>query len=221
MSDEPYLPARDVKVERAVGRFIIAWGALEREIDSAIHDLLITNLRTGMIVTANLAMRAKLDLVHALFETLRCEDGAVWRPISEDWEARFDKLVNMTAKANAEARIPIVHSQPMAIKLDSGDLPIWLRMAARKGGLRGSGITYTKSSLDKQTQTVVELIHEWAAARSHWESAIEAIRSADADGWQGRGPDSRDHLTLQLQSTHDSQKATPKPKQQKKPKRPA
>lgn len=28
MSDEPYLPARDVKVERAVGRFIIAWGAL-------------------------------------------------------------------------------------------------------------------------------------------------------------------------------------------------
>jgi hypothetical protein len=219
MSDEPYLPARDVKVERAVGRFIIAWGALEREIDCAIHDLLFTNLRTGMIVTANLAMRAKLDLVHALFEELRCDDKAVWRPISEDWEDRFDKLINMTAKANAEARIPIVHSQPMAIKLEKGDLPIWMRMAARKGGLRGSGITYTKSYLDKQTQTVVELIHEWAAARSHWQSAIEAIRSADADGWLGRGPDSRDHLTLQLQSNHDSPKATPKPKQQKKPKR--
>ncbi|MBZ9737147.1 hypothetical protein LB534_14940 [Mesorhizobium sp. CA18] len=221
MSDAPFLPARDVKVERAVGRFIIAWGALEREIDSAIHDLLFTTLRTGMIVTANLAMRAKLDLVHALFEMLRSEEGAVWRAISKDWEVRFDKLVNMTAKANAEARIPIVHSQPMAIKLDSGDLPIWMRMAARKGGLRGSGVTYTKSSLDKQTQTVVELIHEWAAARSHWESAIEAIRSADADGWLGRGPDSQDHLTLQLQSNHGSQKATPKPKRQKTPKRQA
>ncbi|TGS09925.1 hypothetical protein EN852_028410 [Mesorhizobium sp. M2E.F.Ca.ET.209.01.1.1] len=219
MSDEPYLPARDLKVERAVGRFIIAWGALEREVDSAIHDLLFTNPRTGMVVTANLAMRAKLDLVHALFEELRCDDKAVWRPISKDWEARFDKLVNMTAKANTEARIPIVHSQPMAIKLDSGDLPIWMRMAARKGGLRGSGITYTKSSLDKQTQTVIELIHEWAAVQAHWQSAIEAIRSADADDWLGRGPDGRDHLTLQLQSNHDSQKATSKPKQSKKPKR--
>ncbi|MER9554656.1 hypothetical protein [Mesorhizobium sp. M0323] len=219
MSDEPYLPARDVKVERAVGRFIIAWGALEREIDSAIHDLLCTNLRTGMIVTANLAMRAKLDLVHALFETLRSEDGDAWRPISEEREARFDNLVNMTAKANAEARIPIVHSQPMAIKLDSGDKPIWMRMAARKGGLRGSGITYTKASLDQQTQTVVELINDWAAARVHWQSAIEAVRSADADGWLGRGSDGQVHLTFELQSSHGSQRATPKPSQQKKPRR--
>ncbi|MER9229871.1 hypothetical protein NKI39_30520 [Mesorhizobium sp. M0664] len=220
MSDnKPYLPARDLKVERAVGRFIFAWGALEREIDEAIHDLLFTNLRTGMIVTANLAMRAKLDLVHALFETLRSDDDSVWRPISGDWEDRFDKLVNMTAKANAESRISIVHSQPMAIKLDKGDQPIWLRMAARKGGLRGSGVSYTKSYLDRQTQTVVDLIHEWATARVHWKSAVQAIRSADADEWLGRTPDDQDHLTLQLQSSHGSPKATPKPKQQKKPKR--
>ncbi|ESY22389.1 hypothetical protein X751_05685 [Mesorhizobium sp. LNJC395A00] len=52
-------------------------GSAEREIDSAIHDLLCTSLRTGMAVTANLAMRAKLDLVHALFEELRSEDGDV------------------------------------------------------------------------------------------------------------------------------------------------
>jgi hypothetical protein len=218
MSDNsPYLPARDMKVERALGRFIIAWGALEREIDSAIHDLLLTKLKTGMIVTANLAMRAKLDLAHALFEELRGEDDAVWRPISKDWEDRFDRLVNMTAKANADARIPIVHSQPMAMKLGAGDQPFWVRAAARKGGWRGSGVTYTKSHLDKHTETVVALVREWAAARSHWEHAVKAIRSADADEWLGRGPDDRDHLTLQLQPNHGSQKATPKPKQRKTP----
>ncbi|WJI72866.1 MULTISPECIES: hypothetical protein [unclassified Mesorhizobium] len=108
----------------------------------------------------------------------------------------------------------------MAIKLDSGDVPIWMRMAAKKGGLRGSGTTYTKSSLDKQTKTVVGLIHDWAAARSNWQSAIEAIRSADADAWLGRGPDDRDHLTIQLQPDRNSQKAPPKPGQHKKPKRP-
>lgn len=219
MSEKPYLPARDLKVERAVGRFIIAWGALEREIDSAIHDLLFATLRTGMIVTANLAMKAKLDLVHALFEALRCDDDAEWSPISTEWEARFDKLVNMTAKANAEARIPIVHSQPMMIDLKGGPKPFWMRAAARKGGWRGSGVTYTKPYLDGQTTTVVGLIHEWAAARTHWKRGVEAMRSADADAWLGRGLDDQDHLTLQLQPSRDSQTATPKPRRQKKPKR--
>ena len=208
-----------MKVERAVGRFIIAWGALEREIDSAIHDLLCTSIRTGAIVTANLAMRAKLDLAHALFETLRCDDdNEPWRLISKVWEQRFDTLINMTAKANAESRIPIVHSQPMVMKLESGDRPFWTRMAARKGGLRGSGITYTKAYLDEQTETVTKLVHEWSSARAHWKSAIQAIRSADADAWLNQGPSVSDHLTLQLQSNHDSPKPNRKPKQRKKSK---
>jgi hypothetical protein len=222
MSDEPYLPARDLKVERAVGRLIVAWGALEREIDAAIHDLLLTSLRTGAIVTANLAMKGKLDLVHALFESLRSDDDAMWRPISGEWERRFDTLMNMTAKANADARIPIVHSQPMVMKFESGDVPIWLRMAARKGGLRGSGVTYTKSYLDKQTQTVVELVSEWAAARRHWQSSVEAMRSADADEWLSRKPDNRDtSLTIELRPHHGSQKAASKPKRRKQSKRSA
>jgi len=219
MEDEPYLPPTDVKVERAIGRFIIAWGALEREIDNAIHDLLFTNLRTGAIVTANLAMRAKLDLVHALFETLRCDEGnEQWRLISKEWEQRFDKLVNMTAKANAESRIPIVHSQTTVLKLEDEDRPFWTRMAARKGGLRGSGVSYSKSYLDEKTETIKALIREWAAARVHWKSAVQGVRSADADEWLGRAPTDPDHLTLQLQSKHDSPKANPKPKQRKKPK---
>ncbi|MBZ0217853.1 MAG: hypothetical protein K8F25_14945 [Fimbriimonadaceae bacterium] len=217
MVEKPYLPASDLKVERAVGRFIIAWGALEREIDSAIHDLLFTKLSTGIVVTANLAMRAKLDLVHALFEAMRSDDDADWRPVSEEWQVRFDKLINMTAKANAEARVSIVHSQPMAMSQKGEDLPFYIRMAARKGGWRGSGVAYTKSYLDKRTETVVSLVHEWAAARAHWESAIQAIRSADADEWLSRAPDDQDHLTLQIQSNHDSQKATQKPKKKKSP----
>jgi len=221
MSDEkPYLPTRDLKVERALGRFIIAWGALEREIDSAIHDLLFTHLRTGMLVTANLAMRAKLDLAHALFETMRGDDeNDRWRLISKDLEDRFDKLINNTAKANADARIPIVHSQPMVIRLDKEERPVWMRMAARKGGLRGSGVTYTKPYLDSQTRSVLDLIDGWADVRSRWKAAVAGIRSADADEWLGRAPDDKDRLVLQFQSNRDSAKAKPKPKRQKKPKR--
>lgn len=216
--DAPYLPARDSKIERAVGRFIIAWGALEREIDSAIHDLLFTHLRTGVKVTANLAMRAKLDLIHALFEELRSGDDPVWYPVSKEWEKRFDDLVNMTAKANADSRIPIVHSQPMVIKMEDGEIPFFVRSAARKGGWKGSGVTYTKALLDRHTQSVINLIHEWAAARAHWKRAVSAIRSADADEWLGRAPDDQDHLTLQLQSSHGS-KAAHSPKRQQKPTR--
>lgn len=208
--DPPYLPGRNLGVERAVGRFIIAWGALEREIDSAIHDLLLTNLRTGVVVTANLALRAKLDLAHALFEELRSEDDSIWRPISKEWERRFDKLVSATEKANTEHRIPIVHSQPQVISLPSGDRPFWMRMAARKGGLRGSGETYTKASLEKRTVAIVELVNEWAAARAHWKHAVHAMRSAEADEWLNRSPDTFDDLTFQLHPRDTSAKARPK-----------
>lgn len=220
MSDKsPYLPERDLKVERAIGRFIVAWGSLEREIDSAIHDLLLTSRSTGMAVTANLAIRGKLDLVHALFEKLRSGPDALWHPISEEWEKRFDDLVNMTAKANSDSRIPLVHSQPTRMQLDSVDQAFWIKPAARKGGWRGSGVSYTKKYLDKRTDTVVKLLNEWALARAHWKRGIEAMRSADADEWLNRSPDSQDHLTLQLQPIRDSQKATPKQKPRKKPPR--
>lgn len=218
-SDPPYLPAADAKVERAIGRFIIAWGALEREIDSAIHDLLLTGLETGALVTANLAVRAKLDLAHALFEKLRANEEPVWRPISAEWEQRFDELVNQTAKANAESRIPIVHSQPSVIRFEDGDVPFWVRMSARKGGLRGRGVSYSQDYLDSQTEAVIALVHEWAAARAHWKHGIQAMRSADADGWLGRALDEEDHLCLQLQSIPDSAPAKPKPPRQPKPSR--
>ncbi len=215
--DRPYLPPPNPEVEGAIGRFIIAWGALEGEIDGAIHELMLTGLRTGALVTANLAIRAKLDLAHALFEELRAGDDPVWRPISSEWEQRFDKLVSNTAKANAEARIPIVHSQPQIMRMENGDIPFWVRMTARKGGLRGSGIAYSSKYLDEKTETVLGLLREWAAARTHWKRGLQAMRSADADEWLGRPPDQEDHLLLQLQSNHDSQKANPKPPRQPKP----
>jgi len=213
--DEPYLPPRNLSVERALGRFIIAWGALEGEIDSAIHDLMRTHVGTGVIVTANLAIRAKLDLAHALFEEMRAlEDDPIWYPISPEWEARFDALVNQTAKANAESRIPIVHSQPQVIHLESGDRPIWVRMVARKGGWRATGVTYTKAYLDRQTATVVSLLNEWGAVRAHWKHSIYAMRLADADELQSRLPGEEDRLTLQIRSSPDS--PPPKPKQPRK-----
>jgi hypothetical protein len=218
-ADRPYLPASDPTVERAIGRFIIVWGALEREIDNAIHDLLLAGMSSGLLVTANLAIRAKLDLVHALFEKLRAGDNPIWRPISAEWESRFDTLVNMTAKANTASRIPIVHSQPAAIRLEGGDRPFWVRWVARKGGLRGTGVSYSEAFLDEQTETVIELVNEWAAARAHWKTAVCAMRSADADEWLSRLPDEEDQLAFDLHPARNSQKPDPKTPRQPKPSR--
>lgn len=215
-TNAPYIPLDDPDVERALGQFIIVWGSLERTIDSAIHDLMATELRTSATVTANMAIRAKLDLVHALFETLRSDHESIWRPLSKELEARFDSLVNRTAQANAEVRIQIVHSQPSVFRLEEGDQPLWVRWAARNGGLRGSAIRYSPEYLDTQIQTVVAIIHDWADMRDKWRSAIQAIRSADADAWLSRSPDDEDRLSLQIQSIPDS--AQPKPKQPRQPK---
>jgi hypothetical protein len=105
------------------------------------------------------------------------------------------------------------------MRFEDGDRPVWMRAAARKGGWRGFAVTYTKAYLDEQTAMVVDLVREWAAARDHWQPAVNALRSAGADEWLGRAPDEQDHPTLQIQSSRGLPKATPKPKRQKTPKR--
>lgn len=212
MPDKPYWPATDIKVERALGRFIIAWGVLEREFDSVIHDLLLTSLHTSALVTANLAIRGKLDLAHALFEDFRSDDPP--HLIAPDDQKEFDDLINKTAHANSESRIPIVHGQPMALNLESGTRPLWIKAAARKGGFRGRGQTYSKESLEAHTSQVANLVERWAALRKRWKSAITGSRLADADKLLGGSPGDEDHLILQIQSNPGSPK--PKPKQSRK-----
>lgn len=218
-TDSPYFPEFNPDVEAAIGRFIIAWGVLECQIDMAIHDLMLTGMETSSLVTANLAIKAKLDLAHALFEKLRPDDSGTWPHISAEFERRFDSLINVTAKANTESRIPIVHSQPQAMRLNDVDRPFWVRMAARKGGLRGTGVTYSVPYLDARTESVANLAHEWSAVRAVWRSALHGMRHAEADALLGGLPGEQDHLILQLQSIPDSQKASPKTKPPPKPSR--
>ncbi len=219
MSEFSDIPDVGPEVEAAIGRFIIAWGALEGQIDGAIHDLLLTSLDTSTLVTANMAIRGKLDLAHALFEKLRIDDDPVWFPISRAWETRFDALINRTARSNAASRIPIVHSQPQTLDLGTSTRPLFVRWVARKGGLKGSVAVYTVEMLDKQTAEVAGLVKEWREARTHWKPAVSAMRLADADERLNRKPGEGDHLSLQLQSSPDSPPATPKPPKQPKPSR--
>lgn len=215
--DLPYWPPSDIKTERALGRFLIAWNVLERQIDATIHDLLRAGRSTGMKVTANLAIRAKLDLAHALFEEVR--GAAPVLGLKSDTADRLDTLVNETASANAEARIPIVHSQPTPIEIAEGTFPFWIKWSARKGGIKGSGITFSAASVDAQTRTVRELVARWHAIRVEMEGTLRAYAFADADKLLGEGPDLDDSLRLQIQEPQGSQQSTPKPPRTPKPSR--
>jgi hypothetical protein len=215
--DLPYWPPSDIKTERALGRFLIAWNVLERQIDATIHDLLRAGRSTGLKVTANLAIRAKLDLAHALFEEVR--DAQPFLGMKKSTAERLDALVNETASANAEARIPIVHSQPTPIELEEGTFPFWIKWAARKGGIKGSGITFSAASVDAQTDKVRDLVARWHQIRVEMEGTLRAYALADADRLLGEGPDEDDSLRLQIQEPRGSQPATPKPPRTPKPSR--
>ena len=46
-----------------MGRFIIAWGVLERQLDAAICVLFRIDPTLGLCVTANLGSKAKVDML--------------------------------------------------------------------------------------------------------------------------------------------------------------
>ena len=86
---DPYQPPEnDSALEAAVGRVVIAWGVLERQIDDAIQDIYRFDFDLAWSITANLGTKSKVEIfqsaAHCLAEFLEpvSMETSITSPIS-------------------------------------------------------------------------------------------------------------------------------------------
>jgi hypothetical protein len=154
----PKWPAPNAEIEASIGRFIIAWNVLEREMDRAIEDLYDLDYDLAWSVTANLGTKSKLDIFQSGFHVLHeffmdCDIESV------------NRLIRDTANASGEIRTLIVHGQPHHLLMKDETWDMWVKFRAKKGGVRGPMFRLHQSKFDQDTEAIKALIERWNQVR--------------------------------------------------------
>jgi hypothetical protein len=174
----PYWPPPNPETEAAIGRFVIAWGLLEIQIDEAIGDLLCSSHTLQSSITANLGTKSKIEIFLSIFHI-----ESDFFPT--DMLEKVNKLGHDTATAAGVYRVWVAHGAPFRfgneeIDQEDGESKewIWAKFSARKGGVKGSMALFTKEIFDKYTDSVRDLITRWHELRITMSPRVGAIEYA-------------------------------------------
>ena len=121
----PAYPPANLKLERAIGKFIIAWAILEESLDGSIAAILMIDATLSLCITANLGTKGKIDLLRSA--------------VSMSHEMLDDELVKDAHSALAEIstlsgefRNSLIHGAPFCLASDKeGHEWRWGRTSAR------------------------------------------------------------------------------------------
>jgi hypothetical protein len=179
----PNWPPSNPETEAAIGRFVIAWGLLEVQIDEAIGDLLCSSHSIQSSITANLGTKSKIEIFLSIFYT---ESDF----FSETLLKQANKLGHDTATAAGVYRVWVAHGAPFNLKHDEDETTeideqkqwIWAKMTARKGGVKGSFALFTKEIFDNHTTSVKDLVNQWNDLRKAMKPKLEIIDLARREG---------------------------------------
>lgn len=170
-------PPSDPETEAAIGRVMLAWGILEREIDESIAAVYRLDTVASASITANLGTKAKLDICQAGIHTLKGEFDE-----TPDIVAMIDELTNKTSAASANWRLMVAHGQPWLVEHPDGDMWILARSSARKGGVRMHIQHFTAESFIDALAGIKALVDRWFEFRLAVGKS-EDFRSHLVTGW--------------------------------------
>ncbi|MDH2341533.1 hypothetical protein [Bradyrhizobium sp. SSUT77] len=166
--EPPLWPETSQEVLANIGRCIIAWGVLEREIGFAIEDCLPIPNDIAMTVSANLAITAKLNLVRALIG--QWEDA-----FGDAVHQELDKLCGETHKGAEHYRDFLAHGQPWAIKLDEQTVWVWSKSSAKRGGVKSTMLRLREGDMRYMADEITALVGKWHTFRESMQEGIRLI----------------------------------------------
>jgi len=144
--------------EQALGRFLVSFSCLEREVGEAVKIVLSAKEPADLIVAALGDFARKVNTVKA---AIKHAQGVDRKPASEEWKKSTLKTMNACLKINEEWRVLLAHAS-MEIE-ESGDLK-----------MRSLTITGGKFEPKEETKTAAEL----QAAADNIDVLIERIRTS-------------------------------------------
>lgn len=209
MSDNKYSvssvnwPVTDIQTEAAIGRVVIAWSVLDRQIDDALRLVLRCSPEVGVCVSANLGAQAKLDIflatTHTLFHVTNDELG---EEISDNYRnamiafarrenafiADLEALVADTKTKAVEFRNWMAHGQPHLLVSHEGcnesDHWIWVKSSARKGGVKLNVRKLTPEAFETASADIQQLVEKWNNVLKLFPSRMDILDAAEA-AWRG------------------------------------
>jgi len=170
---DPKWPPENPKTEAGIGRFVIAWGVLEREIDMAIGDIYRLDPALTGSITANLGTKAKIEIFQS---AVHIEARGFFK--KGNIVGDVDTLVSDTSTASNEHRNFLAHGQPVTVLLDKEE-NWFVKWVARKGGLRGRMGRLTPVLMEKALTETHELVKRWNDMRKRLAPHIEAMNAVD------------------------------------------
>ena len=204
MSSKVYRPEPNIEIEAELGRFLIAWNALEGEVDDLLGDLLRVDLTAGMKVAGVLMLQSKLRLLKSLFADLRGGHPLVGPGLTA--EAEFDALAKATLTLNEE-RNAIIHGRASPMDFGEGDVrPLWVKWSAKGTGMEASVLAYASGMLARPISEAHDLADRWSRLAQSLEGTLQAIALADADDLLSGAKEGRGTLELQIQSIRSGDK---------------
>lgn len=167
--EPPLWPEASQGVLAGIGRCIVAWGVLEREIGFAIEDCLPIPNDVAMTVSANLAITAKLNLVRALI--------GQWEGAFEDSvHQKLDKICGETHKAAEHYRDFLAHGQPWAIKFDEQTEWVWSKTSAKRGGVKHTMLRLREGDMRFMADEITALVAKWHTFRQSMQEGVELLK---------------------------------------------
>jgi hypothetical protein len=172
MSQKPLDPVRwpeeAPELLANIGRCIVAWGVLEREIGFAIEDCLPIPDDLSMAVTANLAITAKLNLVRSLI-------GQWGEYFEQAVHSDLDKICGETHRAAEHYRDFLAHGQPWPLESETETLWVWSKASAKKGGVSTTVMRFKEGDMAYMANEITGLVGRWHGFRENMQRGVELI----------------------------------------------
>lgn len=95
----------------ALGKFIVAWGDLEQQLDIGFHVLFHTDPGLAFCIYANLGTKAKIDMLQS---AISLQEEAIGKGLSKNAHSTLKRIGEMSS----EVRLVTAHGQAAAYMLD-------------------------------------------------------------------------------------------------------
>jgi hypothetical protein len=170
-----YWPKRLPALERAIGRFMIAWGVLEREIDKLFPILFRTDATLAICLYANLGTKAKLDILSSATNMLA-------RLLGEQIVGEITLCIRETRNLSGIARNTLAHGQLWPSASESGE-PEGLELIriASRDSLDVANYPATARHWETLAAKVMELAKAWASADVGAYRALKGVADSQID----------------------------------------
>ena len=166
-------PDDNPRLEQNVGKFIVAWGLIERELDNMIAALFNLDPTLSLCIASNLGTKAKLDIIRSAASMLEPALGELLKNKIHD-------LANAISDHSGKNRNTLAHGQPSYYGVEGQQDWRWTRISAREK-LKATVYPTDPDHWLNESKEVLEIARKLREAEREAEKVISALTADDLD----------------------------------------